>query len=331
MTLSRKPDHQAILEHITTLKQEAWLGPARSWWPDFLFRVDDVVAASKILQSGRLLSRAQAAKEGVLVDDAASPIVIGNTSEKWKEYVRLHFRPKTPTQFANEGFRPREVCRLGGAHCPAPIVMLFDAADVLTRQGTKFSDGNLAAGSSLIGEDAAFLRKIPFQKVYHSKPLMDEATKHNILYHRQAEVIIPRELDLSALRFIGCRSQAEYETLIHMLSPQDRQKWSGLIALGTTRSLHFKNWTFVEQVDMSEDQITIRFNPSTLTPEPFLIEVIVTDVNKKKYKWEKANYKAALDQKVKFSLPNKSEYRVSIKLDGRVAYANYYRPFRQPL
>lgn len=331
MTIPRKPDRQAILDHLSRLKLAPWLGTTRSWWPDFVFRVDDIVAASKILNTGRLLSRAQAIREGLLEDDAASPIVIEHTSTTWKEYVRLHFRPRTPTQYSFEGFRPREQCRLGGAHCPVPIAMLFDARDILTRSTTRFSDGNLAASSPDVGEDAAFLSEIPFEKVYHSDPLMDESTKANILYHRHAEVIVPKEMDLSALRFIGCRSQAEYETLIHMLDQEARKKWSSIIALGNTRYLHHKNWTFIDQVDLTDDLITVRFNPSTITPGPFTIEVNVKDPDRRRYVWQQTNYEAAGDQKIRLTLQNKKEYWVVIKLDGRVAYANYYRKLQKPL
>ena len=331
MTIPRKPDRQAILDHLSRLKLEPWLRTTRSWWPDFLFRVDDIVAAANILNTGRLLSRAQAIREGLLTDDAASPIVIGNTSNTWKEHVRLYFRPRTPTQYRFEGFRPRDACTLGGAHCPVPVVMLFEAKDILTRATTKFSDGNLAAASPQVGEDVEFLTGIPFEKVYHSDPLIDESTKANILYHRHAEVIIPKELDLSALRFIACRSQAEYETLLHMLDREARKKWSGIITLGNTRYLHHRKWTFIEQVDLTDDLITVRFNPSTCAPGPFTIRVTVKDLDKRKYVWEQTDYKAVGDQKIRLTLQHQKEYWVVIKLDDRVAYANYYRKMERPL
>ncbi len=230
MTINRKPDEQVILQHLESLEQQPWLGKARQWWPKYVFRVDNVVAVSKILKSGRLLSRALASREGLIGEDSASPTVIAATADRWKEYARLYFRPRTPTQHESEGFRPTTAFRLGGAHCPAPVVMLFDARDILTRAETVFSDGNLAANPST-GNTASFLKSIPFEKVYHDRWL-DDSNKRSIIYHRNAEVIFPNELDLLGLQYIGCRTQAEYETLLYLLPPPARKQWSSIIGLG---------------------------------------------------------------------------------------------------
>ncbi len=106
MSVPRKPDSERIKAHIKHLKEQSWLGKAQRWWPDYLFRVDDIGAAARILNGGYLLSRKEAQGAGVLAADSASPDVIAVTAEQWKRYVRLYFRPKTPTQYCNEGFRP---------------------------------------------------------------------------------------------------------------------------------------------------------------------------------------------------------------------------------
>jgi hypothetical protein len=62
--------------------------------------------AIKILESGQLLSRKKLIEAGEMITDNASAEVIDNTDEAWKGYVRLYFRPRTPTQHNNQGFRP---------------------------------------------------------------------------------------------------------------------------------------------------------------------------------------------------------------------------------
>jgi ssDNA thymidine ADP-ribosyltransferase, DarT len=161
----RKKDSNKIKEHIARLKGQPWLGPARSRWPDYLFRFDDITSVAKILNKGTLLSRERAIADGLMGMDCASPDVIAHTADKWKRYVRLYFRPRTPMQYNIEGIRPKDRF-VQGAHCPVPVVMLFDSVEILTRADTQFSKGNLAAGAA-VGDDARFFAGIPFKEVYH--------------------------------------------------------------------------------------------------------------------------------------------------------------------
>ena len=115
--------------------------------------------------------------------------MLDHTDEKWKNCVRLYFRPRTPTQYQVEGFRPQGQLGSLQAHMPVPVFFLFEAKDILTRAGTRFSAGNLAA-SRVVGEDAVYFESIPFQKVYHDS-WMAEGEKGNIKFHRHAEVIVP--------------------------------------------------------------------------------------------------------------------------------------------
>jgi hypothetical protein len=77
----------------------------------------------------------------------------------------------------------------------------------------QFSYGNLAARPVVAG-DAGFFESIPFETVYHDSP-MPESVQANIKFHRQAEVVVPGELDLEALRFIWCRTSDADEPVAH--------------------------------------------------------------------------------------------------------------------
>lgn len=125
-----KPDAELIVQHLKELEKS--LGKSRSWWPRFLFHFTNIDNAVKILESGSLMCRSLLEKSGEMETDNASPEIIERTDDKWKEYVRLYFRPRTPTQFRNEGFRP-EGQRTLNAHCPVPVYFLFDARKMLAR------------------------------------------------------------------------------------------------------------------------------------------------------------------------------------------------------
>ena len=305
------------------MKAQPWLGPARAWWPDRLFRFEPVEAAVDILEGGKFLSRAEATRSGQLKFDSASPEIILSTYEHWKEYVRLYFRPRSPTQYSSEGFRSAGTYA-HGALCPMPIVFVLDAADILTRAETICSNGNLAA-SAETGSDASFLRKIPFETVYHDT-WFDPFHRSTVIFHRQAEVIIPNTLDLSPVRYIGCRTQAEYETFLHLLSPKTRKYWAPKIGSGTKGNLHFRKWNFVEQATLSQSQIVFQFNPSCPDRGPFKMRLEITykAAGKRAY-WEK-DYQID-DSVLKFNTSNlriRGDYSIRFTIDGRIAYANDY-------
>lgn len=329
MSVIQKKNSEKIIKFIKNLKIKFKLGTAQDWWPDYIYRVDNITAAAKILNMGKLLSRNAALSRNLIDKDCASSDVIGITDPKWLTYVRLYFRPRTPTQYANEGFRPPDKLEYG-AHCPIPIVMLFDSCDLLTRETTLFSDGNLAK-NACVGDDYDFLKKIPFEKVYHNK-WFDQDIRDDIIFRRHAEVVIPNELDLSALRFIGCRTQAEYETLIHLLNHNARKQWADKIGLGSKMHLHNKRWTFVESVELNHKTIEFQFNPSSETPGPFNarvdIEVLRTnDV----YYWESSSYKA--DSNLTLDISNREytdHYIVQLVLNNDLAYKNRFLEIDTP-
>lgn len=320
MTSSKKPDADKIIAHIELIKRQQWLAPYQRGWPDYLFHFTDISNAVKMLQEGMLFSRSELEKRKSPITDIASPEIISSTPSEWKGYVRLYFRPRTPMQYRNEGFRPIRQRELGGAHCPVPIVFIFDAKNILTNKKTKFSDGNLAAGAA-VGEDSNFFLSIPFQKVYHDESI-GENEKRNIIFHRHAEVIIPDSLDLSNLKFIWCRSQAEFETLVHLLP---NSKWMNKIGIGNRAGLFNARWSFVEKVDLSPTIITFTFNPSQ-TPGPFFAKITVEELETKThYFWENKEFFAAGTKT--FNLSNMTHpefYSIELSLDNQLAYKNIY-------
>lgn len=125
--LRRKHDADEILEHMQQLPSSLGLDRSRRFWSRWLFRSDHVENAAKILNSSRLLSRAAAERGGLIPVDSGSPQYVGQLSPRHRNLVRLYFRPRTPTQYANEGIRPRGRVQYD-AHMPVPVYLLFSAS-----------------------------------------------------------------------------------------------------------------------------------------------------------------------------------------------------------
>lgn len=339
--IPKKTDAPAIREFLSKLKEQPWLTPDQKSWPGSLYRFEHVEAAASILDSGVLLSRAEAQRRGLLKRDCASAEIISQTPDEWKNCVRLYFRPLTPMQFNTEGHRPAgEYVR--GASCPVPVVFRFDAASILTRDMTRFSDGNLAATSRVkVGEDFGFLSRIPFRLVYHNTGMPAEQ-KAELRFRRHAEAIVPSELRLSALQAVLCRTTAEMETLLHLLSDRARAKWAERI--GTKASLFYKRWSFVESTTLTNERAKFNFNPSSETPGPFQAEARFTvKPSGLRFAWRKDGFYT--NQALRFGAArvpesslqvtlhaagHPSDYDVELRLDGELAYATTHHEVSVP-
>lgn len=320
--MTTKPDATEIANFMRKLARAPWLGSVRASWPLHLFRIDDVRAAATILNDGVIHSRVRAQQLGVLDHDSAAPAIIEHSPDWCKICVRLYFRPKTPTEYRSEGFRPRAELQIG-AHRPMPVVMVFDSIPVLTAAGTQFTDGNAAASNCRRGQDAEFLRSIPFESVYHVGGIM-EGQVRDIVFRRCAEVLVEGEMALTHLKRIFCRSQGEYETLIELLSKEAQARHSK--QLGVSAGMHYREWTFVESAALSRTRVHLRFNRSSCTPGPFEAEVKILVDDQEAGSWRDESYIA--NSELNLSLEDigpLSTYRVVFTLDGALAYANTFR------
>ena len=325
MNLRPDSDISIIRQHIDELRKASWLDRARQWWPACLFHCTDISNVVSILRQGEIVSRSRITSTGQLPMDIASPEVIAGTDPEWQDYVRLYFRPRTPTQYNNEGFRPVGQRALN-SHCPVPVYLIFDALAVLSRTDSCFSDGNLGSAHASVDGYVSFLEQIPFTLVYHDT-WFGPSERDQIIHHRNAEVLVPQKMGLESLRYIGCRSDAEYKTLLHLLPPGTRSRWVGKLGVNPNLQLFNRKWTFVEQVDMSTENIVFRFNRNSCTPGPFdthsEIEETATGM---KYHWRNKEYQCnqVLELSL-FNLRSPSDYTARLFLDDQLAYANRYQ------
>ena len=218
-----KNDADQIRTVLDNLSQMDWIRRSeRRWWPRLLCHYTDIQNAVRILSSGFLYSRQHLENSRGMPVSSGSDEVLAGTQPWIKNYVGLYFRPKTPTQYHAEGVkssRTLATSRFPDAHCPVPVFFLFDSAEILSRDGCMFSDRGLAARSHGIMSTAQELADLEWLKIYHtgwfdrSRP--EEA---DIVSRRMAEVIVPGRLDLGSLKWIYCRSEAEKDTLLHLLT-----------------------------------------------------------------------------------------------------------------
>ncbi len=288
------------------------------WWPRYVYHFTDVRNAANILQHGFLYSRSEVEQRGLMAVDNASPQVIGQTKPEHFDYVRLYFRPRTPTQYNNEGIRPRNRRQLGGAHCPVPLFFCFDALHILSQTETRFSNGNMGSSRCVHSDDRDFFFNIPFELVFHNR-WFPPTERDEIVFRRNAEVLIPEKLALdSALKFIACRSVAERQTLLQHLPIGLANRWQPRIRVGLS-DLFFRQWTFIEEVTTVDKRVIFRFNPNTKTPGPFTVKFTYQEDGEDRVRsWE--GQKDKLTTKLSFDLTGARWGRATLYLDDALAF-----------
>lgn len=290
------------------------------WWPRYVYHFTNIVNAVSIIKIGGLYSRAECLSRNLMVTDNASPEIISNTKAEHTKYVRLYFRPRTPTQYNNEGIRPINQRKLGGAHCPIPVFFCFGALEVLSLDETEFSDGNMGSPSVTHSAEQAFFNSIPFAHVFHNGWFSPEKLK-TIVYHRHAEVLVPTYLPLRPyLKFIVCRSAAERQTLLHLLPPGIRLQWAPHIRIAE-QGLFERRWTFVEEAVVTDDRVVFKFNPSTTTPGPFDVRFIYQETTTGDQR-EYAGRLNALNKNIQIKISNANYGNAHLYLDDSLAFAD---------
>ena len=321
----RKPDSQKFLAFLDELKQEPRIGN-RKWWVDFLFHFTDIKNAVSILNSGFLFSRDEVERQRIDFADSASSEIIDQTDATLTDYVRFYFRPRTPTQYRNEGFRPLNQL-FQGAHCPVPIYFLFDMGEIISLNATRFSDGNLASSRSSIFCSADEFIRLPFEDIY-------EEGKWYITTPKQAEVIYPKRISLDYLKYICCRSQAEYETLYNLLPPVVWNRWKSKVRIRNPHLLFHKRWLHIEEVGLKKESIDVNFNLPNENERQchgsFKIRVDIEDQQTNNSYYFEQEYISIVAELTNESLNldlsgiNISNYTAVVSIDGNLAYLGRY-------
>ena len=187
-----------------------------SWWPRFAYHYTDITNAVNILSSGFIYSRLNAQQSGVMKNDNASRQVIDVTNFDTVSSVRFYFRPMTPTQYYNEGYKHYQLRYDNdtNANTPVPVFFLFDLEKILSKNGVKFSErGQAGNGSELFEGEEAF-SKLNFDNIYSVGGQNIEEVKS----YRHAEINYPGKIEIAEyISFILCRNEIEKTSLLNML------------------------------------------------------------------------------------------------------------------
>lgn len=247
-------------EYLNALKTLSKFS-AVPWWPKYVYHFTDITNAVEIIKAEKLYARDNPLNH--MVNDNASTEIINITKDDFKNFVRFYFRPKTPTQFHNEGYKPRE-CRkehYKDADIPVPIFFLFEACEMLALPNAYFSETSLASQQSSLTNDFEEFKTFDFIKIYSDGPYCDKALK----LYRHAELVVKAECDLKHLRQILCRSQAEYQTFCYLLKEAGQlKKYKDIIGVKSTNDIFNKRSLFISFVTLLHESAVIHIENTNL-------------------------------------------------------------------
>ena len=189
------------------------------------------------------------------------------------------------------------------------------------RDDCSFSESNQAKlGFNQLFTTADELASFDFGKIFHVDRLSDEE-KRDIISHRNAELIVKKELDLTSLQYIYCRTPGEKQTLMHLLTDELRRVWGNKIQVETGSSLFYREWVFVETAVLNENSTTFAFSPDPKRSGPFQLEIQCSGARFESYTQETFN--ASGKFQVGFHEPL-WQYNVELTLDGHLSYAGSF-------
>lgn len=239
-----------------------------NWWPLYLYHFTDVHNAVNIIDKEYILGRKQANEEKLMTSDNASSQVIEITNEEVSKYARLYMRPKTPTQYHNEGYKPPHIRENKlNANCPVPIFFLLDAGKTLSMDGIKFVEKGLAGHAyndeNLLNGVENFAR-LNFQKIFHDGAFSQGS---DIKQYRHTEVVRENGIPISdTIRGIACRSIAEKQTLLYLLkktSIKKYNKYKNIIMYKPETDLFFNNGIFIKNIKYEEGKFYFYLNDNS--------------------------------------------------------------------
>ncbi len=197
-----------------------------SWWPRYAFHYTDVSNAIGILKESTIYSRFDANRKQLMSNDNASRQVIDMTYSGATSSVRFYYRPLTPTQFHNEGYKHPMLryCGDSNANVPVPVFFLFDLKTILSMEGTQFSEQSLAGGGGVLYQGEKAFSGLNFAQIYKNGYMENvEAEKK----YRHAEIVFPGSFPIdSSIKSIVCRNDIERATLLNLLRKEDTKSFS---------------------------------------------------------------------------------------------------------
>lgn len=299
---------------------------AKKAWFKYCYHFSHVENIVSILEDGQLLSRSEAIRTEKMVSDNASRKIIEQTNPTFQDYVRLYFRPKSPTQFHNEGFKTVHQLESSGleAQCPVPVFLFFDIHKILNHPDSRFSEKSLASSGevSLYSTPEEF-SALPFDKIYHDRGLSPEE-KREIVGHRHAEIVLPHDLPIDEyLQKIVVRTPAEKETLLSLMDNRLKKTYGHLIQIDSTNNVFFSRWVHIFRVSLFQSGFNLELRSSEGRMQ-FDLEFEFQDNTGQRQRHTLSNWNANANTSFNFQSPY-DEYELTIRFDGHLMYKGQYK------
>ena len=232
----------------------------RKWWVMFAFHYTDITNALNIIQSETLYSRLYAQKEHLMINDNASYQVIDMTDSSIQSYVRFYFRPLTPTQYYNEGYKHPKLRYDSdpNANVPIPIFFAFNLEKLLNDPVVRFSKLSQAGSGDETYSGVEEFASLPFDKIYSFGFAEEEVRKY-----RHAEILYPKEYPImQSLEAILCRNEFEQSMLLSLLRKNNEKlfyKYKPFIKV-CKENMFENNGLFLQNMQLDNNKISITFS-----------------------------------------------------------------------
>jgi len=240
-----------------------------------------VTNAVGILREGYLYSRYDVSKRELMVNDNASRQVIDMTHSGALSSVRFYFRPLTPTQYHNEGFKHPSLryCHDVNANIPVPVFFLFDLNTLLQMPGTQFSEQSLAGAGGTLLKGAENFAKLDFEQIYKVGYMENPELEKK---YRHAEIVYPGAFDIrTSLQQIICRNDIERMTLLNLLRKEGGHIFSTYKDIVSVDNRCFmNNGLFISDCSYYKDRVAVVYSQTA---------------NKRRYT---SQYKDSIDEKL---------------------------------
>lgn len=234
------------------------------WWPRFAFHFTDVMNAVSILDTGFIFCRADAAT--YMANDNAAKRVIDLTKASVQEYVRFYFRPLTPTQYYNEGYKHPQI-QFQEANVPVPVFFIYDLAQMMENPDFRFSEKTQAGRTEeTVSRGIEEFEKLSFDLIYSYGA---ESAGENKRF-RQAELLYPHRWPVKqSLYRIVCRNQLEKELFLELVREKNPQAAAYFLPYVTifAEDLFYSNGLFLTDIQCIGDRLVLNFSDTLAKKE----------------------------------------------------------------
>ena len=165
----------------------------------------------KIMQDKILFSRNEIDRKNKHFNDIALQDVIEKTANPVSKYVRFYWRTKTPTNYTNEGLKPRTaLIKNYSAHSALPVIMIFEPEIFLLNDKVFFTDKN--AGT----QDFDIYRNVldlDFKNIFNNKPKenFDLSEWNKIKKAMCSEILFPTQISTRYIQKVIFRTECDKE------------------------------------------------------------------------------------------------------------------------